>query len=335
MAVIFDREVERAEVLSMLSSQSQRKRQAIIDEYERRSQEAFAPETLRNLRQIKKGFAEWCVDRGYVGEPPVAPEVIAEYVESLGGRLSANTIATRLWAISEHHRSLFLPSPCRHRLVELALKSVKRKYGAYTRQAPPLSKTEVLKVVSQLGANRQELRDRALIWTASDTWCRVSELVAFRVCDIERQDDGSSLLFVRRSKTDPYAKGDYAFLSKSASLAVLKWVETAGLRADDPIFTKSQSNAKRTPIAPATVSRIFKRRFERSDVSSHSMRVGGVHDAFRLSCSLSSIMVAGRWKSPEMPARYGRRILASQSAAAKVAEEFEADAVSALQSGAA
>jgi hypothetical protein len=49
-----------------------------------------------------------------------------------------------------------------------------------------------------------------------------------------------------------------------------------------------------------------------------------VQDAFRLGCDLSSIMVAGRWMSPEMPAKYGRRILASQSAAAQVCAAFEA-----------
>lgn len=326
MTTVFDREFERAEVLTVLTSQSEQKRQAIIEEYERRSLEAFAPETLRNLRQIKRAFSEWCSERGYEATPPVQPQIVAEYIEAMGGKLSANTIATRLWAISEHHRSLFLPSPCRHRLVELALKSVKRKYGAFTRQAPPLAKAEVLKVVAALGTSRQELRDRALIWAASDTWCRVSELVAFKVCDLERQDDGSSLLFVRRSKTDQFAKGDYAFLSKGASRAVLKWIEVAELKTDDPIFTKSQCHAIRKPLSPATVSRIIKRRFDRRDVSSHSMRVGGVHDAFRLNCSLSSIMVAGRWRSPEMPARYGRRILASQSAAAQVAEAFEQEA---------
>jgi len=42
-------------------------------------------------------------------------------------------------------------------------------------------------------------------------------------------------------------------------------------------------------------------------------------------------MVAGRWKSPEMPARYGRRILASQSAAAEVAAAFAAGEAEAIE----
>lgn len=135
-----------------------------------------------------------------------------------------------------------------------------------------------------------------------------------------------SVIFIAKSKTDPYGNGDYAFLSKNASIAVLEWIEAAGLKSDDPMFTKSQPGGLRTPLAPATISRMMKRRFNRKYVSSHSLRVGGVHDAFRIGCSLSSIMVAGRWRSPEMPARYGRRILASQLAAADVAQAFESEA---------
>jgi integrase len=327
----FDREMERAEVLSLLARQTPTKRKSIIDEYERRSKDAFAPETLRSLQQIKSSFIAWCEEKGYSTSLPIAPEIVANYVEYHGGKLSANTIETRLWAISEIHRSQFLPSPCRHRLVELALMAVKRKYGTWTRQAPPLCKSEVLTVVGKLGKNVVELRDRAILWTASDTWCRVSELVAFLVKDLERQDDGSSLLFISKSKTDQYSQGDYAFLSKNATIAVLEWIDTAGLKSSDPLFTKSQPGGKRTPLAPATISRMMKRRFQRSDISPHSMRVGGVHDAFRIGCSLSSIMVAGRWRSPEMPARYGRRILASQSAAADVAKAFESAAQAAIE----
>jgi len=323
MPEAFNRETERAELLSQLASLPSDRRDALIQEYRKRSEKAFAPETLRSYRQIIGSFSKWCQSVGYSPEPPIEPLVLAEYVESLGGKIAANTIETRLWAIAELHRSHFLPSPCRHRLVELAVKSVKRKYGNRSKQAPPLGKREVLKVVGALGNSRIELRDKALIWTASDSWCRVSELVRLKVRDVIRETDGSSLLYISRSKTDQFGDGDYAFLSARGSDAVLAWIECAGLRDDDPIFTKSQKGGARTPLAAATILRIFKERFGREDVSTHSTRVGGVHDAFRLGCSLSAIMVAGRWRSPEMPARYGRRIIASQSAAAEVAKAFE------------
>ena len=319
----FEREAERADVLSKLAYLPPNKRMALIEDYSKRSAEAFAPETLRNLRQIICSFQKWCSENDLPSDAPVPPTVVAAYVDAMGGKLSANTIETRLWGIAEFHRSQFQPSPCRHRLVQLALKAVKRKYGAMTRQAPPLTKQDVYEALLDLGDTSVDLRDKALILAASDSWCRVSELVRFRVRDLQRMDDGSSLLFIARSKTDPFGEGNYGYLSPEGSKAVLAWIEFAQLGADDPIFTKSQKGGTRTPLNAATVSRIFKKRFRRADFSSHSTRVGGVHDALRLGCSLSAIMVAGRWRSPEMPAQYGRRIQASQSAAAEVARAFQ------------
>jgi integrase len=208
-------------------------------------------------------------------------------------------------------------------MVDLALKGVKRKYGAYTRQAPPLGKKEVLQAIDRLGNSRQNIRDKAVLWVATDSWCRASEIVAFRVKDLIRQDDDTSILFVRRSKTDPYGQGEYAFLSRRGTSAVLHWIELAKLQSEEPLLTKSQCGAKRGALHTSTISRIMKKCTGRNDVSAHSTRVGGVHDAFRIGCDLSSIMVAGRWKSPEMPARYGRRIRASHSAAAEVSRAFE------------
>ncbi|MFY0646081.1 tyrosine-type recombinase/integrase [Sulfitobacter geojensis] len=323
MKLVFDREIERAEMLTTLANTAPNRREQLIDEYRRRSEAAFAPETLRNYKMVIRRFTAWCSQNGWSPDPPIAPSVLACWVDDMGGKLASNSIQTRLWAIAELHRSHFLPSPTRHRMVDLALKGVKRKYGAYTRQAPPLGKKEVLQAIDRLGNSRQNIRDKAVLWVATDSWCRASEIVAFRVKDLIRQDDDTSILFVRRSKTDPYGQGEYAFLSRRGTSAVLHWIELAKLRSEEPLLTKSQCGAKRGALHTSTISRIMKKCTGRNDVSAHSTRVGGVHDAFRIGCDLSSIMVAGRWKSPEMPARYGRRIRASHSAAAEVSRAFE------------
>ena len=323
MNQMFHREAERQETLVRLASAPQELREQLIEEYKQRSEKAYAPETLRNYKQINRGFDEWCIDRGHSSVPPVSPSVVAEYVDWLGGRIRHTTIETRLWAIGEKHRSHFQVSPCRHRLVELALKAVKRKYGTAIRQASPLGKAEVLRLIETLGESRLDQRDAALLWLATDSWCRASEIVAFRVRDLSRQEDGSSLLFISKSKTDQYGQGAYAFLSERGTRAVLRWTETAQLKYDDPIITKSQRGAHIQALNPTSLSRIFKKRFNREDVSAHSTRVGGVQDAFRIGCDVASIMVAGRWTSPAMPAQYGRKILASQSAAAQVSKAYE------------
>ena len=323
MDAYFNRDGERIQTALKLVDLPSEERAALIAEYQKRSKLAFAPQTLRLYENVLKGFKIWCESSGYNSTPPVEPMVLAHYVEHLGGKIKANTIETRLWAIAEYHRANFMVSPTRHRLVELALRGVKRTYGAGVNQAPPLCKREVLTIIDKLGVSRIETRDKAVLWIASDSWCRASELVAFKVKDLIAQDDGSSLMFVSRSKTDQYGQGAFAYLSPRGTRAVLRWVEMAKLSLNDPILTKSQEGAKIASMDPATISRIFKRVTERRDVSAHSTRIGGVHDAFRIGCDLSSIMVAGRWTSPEMPARYGRRILASQSAAAAVCAAFD------------
>lgn len=322
MTTNFDRETERVELICKLSDACDEHRQNLISEYRLRSEAAFAPATLRNYRMVVRLFEQWCSVNGHSAEPPISPHTVAAWVEDMGGKLAANTIEVRLWGIAELHRSQFLPSPVKHRLVTLALKGVKRRYGVLQKQAPPLGKKEIMEAIGRLGTSRRDLRDKALLWIATDSWCRVSEITAFKVKDIIRQDDGSSVLYVARSKTDQNGEGAYAFLSAQGTEDVLAWIEEAGLRADDPVLTKSQKGGKCQALDPATVSRVLKRCTRRKDVSAHSTRVGGVHDAFRLGCDLSSIMVAGRWTSPEMPARYGRRIQASQSAAAKVSAAF-------------
>ena len=113
--------------------------------------------------------------------------------------------------------------------------------------------------------------------------------------------------------------------------AVLDWIKFRKLRKGDPIITKAQTGAKKAPISPHTISRIVRRVTGRPDVSSHSTRVGGVQDALTLGCDMASIMVAGRWTSPEMPARYGRRLLASRSAAAMVVNAVEQETATMIE----
>ena len=96
-------------------------RLALAAEYRARSEAAFAPQTKRALREIVASFQAWCREAGHSDEPPTPPSVVAAYVDSLSGHIRVSTIETRLWAIAEMHKSRFLPSPCQHDLVKLAV----------------------------------------------------------------------------------------------------------------------------------------------------------------------------------------------------------------------
>jgi hypothetical protein len=318
----FQRDHDRLTTVLRMMEMADEDRRSLVEEYRARSELAFARSTRRVMNQIIAAFQGWCVANDHSPSPPMSPSVVASYVDSLAGKIRASTIETRLWAIGEMHKAEFYPSPCHDVLVRLAIRAVKRQYGSATRQAAPLGKLEVMRVIAGMGNTRRDIRDRALLWVASDTWCRCAELVGFEVRDFLRQADGSSLLLIRRSKTDPEGRGAYAYVSAAGTRAVQQWIDTLGLQPDHPLFTSSLPNDPRIPMDTATISRIFKFRTGRSDVSGHSTRVGGVHDALRLGCDLASIMISGRWSSAEMPAQYGRMILPSMSAAAKVSEAF-------------
>lgn len=318
----FQRDHDRLSALLNMARLSEDERMALVSEYHTRAQTAFAPTTRRVLNQVIKSFKDWCISQGQSPNPPMSASLVARYVDSLAGRVKASTIETRLWAIGEMHKSEFFPSPCQDVLVRLAIRSIKRKYGSASRQAAPMGKREVMRVLSAMGNTRRDLRDKALLWVASDSWCRSAEIVGFEVRDFMPQTDGSSLLFIRRSKTDPDGQGAYAYLSAAGTRAVQQWIATASLQPNDPLFTASQPKARKRHMDPATISRIFKLRTGRKEVSAHSTRVGGVHDALMLGCDLASIMISGRWTSADMPAQYGRMILPSKSAAAKVSEAF-------------
>ena len=55
-------------------------------------------------------------------------------------------------------------------------------------------------------------------------------------------------------------------------------------------------------------------------LSGHSARVGATQDMIACGIELPAILQAGRWKSTAMVYRYGERLLARRSGAAKLAE---------------
>ncbi len=297
--------------------------QRAMDEYQRLYRAALSPDTVRHLDNCNKLFRKWCLSQGVSAEPPISPMLVARYVEFIGGSVSIQTVKNRVWAIGELHKSRFLPSPCKHRIVALSIRATQRKYPSRISQAPALCKAEVIEICNKLGDTPLELRDKALLLTASDSWCRASELVAIRVRDIETQADKSGTIHLLNSKYDPYGRGEHAYLSQAAVKAIGRLIRATQKSLDDYLFTSFRGPRPGSPIVPTTVSRIFKNRTGRPEISAHSTRIGGVHDALRLGCDLVQIMNAGRWASPEMPAVYGRKLVASNSAAARVCRAFE------------
>ncbi len=164
------------------------------------------------------------------------------------------------------------------------------------------------------------LRDAALIAVGSDALLRVGEMVAIDVCDIERASDGSAVLHIRRSKTDQEGVGATCYLGRRTVEVLDAWMASAGIGQDGssheaPVFRSVRKGGGiGDRLSCRSARSIVIRRCGRGNgdnggagrISGHSLRVGSAISLARAGASLVELQQAGRWKSPEMPARYTR-----------------------------
>ena len=174
------------------------------------------------------------------------------------------------------------------------------------------------------------MRDAALIAVASDALLRVSEMVTIDVRDIERDPDGSAVLHVRFSKTDQEGRGATCYLGCRTVAVLDAWLDSADIGHDgeEAVFRsvrKGGTVAGRLSVRSAraiVTARCGGR--DRDRVSGHSLRVGSALSLARAGASLVELQQAGRWKSPDMPARYTRGETARRGAVARLRHGREA-----------
>ena len=77
MTLRHTKEEDRQETVVRILNAEDSERESIIEEYQRRQVEAFAPTTRRNFVQILRMFERWCDEHGFSAEPPVSPQVIS------------------------------------------------------------------------------------------------------------------------------------------------------------------------------------------------------------------------------------------------------------------
>ena len=167
------------------------------------------------------------------------------------------------------------------------------------------------------------LRDAAIVALMSDAMLRVSEVAALDCADLGTETDGSGRLTIRYSKTDQKGAGAVQFIGSPTVRRVQVWLDAAGHRAG-PMFRRVQRGAVvgNERMADRSLRRIIARRAADAGVegriSGHSLRVGAAQSLAAAGASVVDMQTAGRWKSPEMPARYARGQLAARGAVARL-----------------
>jgi len=221
----------------------------------------------------------------------------------------------KIVSIGSVHRLLELTDPTKAGCVKLASRKMHRKLGRACKQAQPVNKEILEKMIRTCSSTEpteklRALRDRVLLMLAYDTMARRSELVSLRFEDIE-QSQLSSGICLRKSKVDQEGKGRWLPISKQTLQEVEKWRRT--INADDGFILRGLSKKSISPsLGSGQVSRILKRLAEKAqlpksisrNISGHSLRVGAAQDWTNRGISLPQLMVLGGWEKPDTVIRY-------------------------------
>ena len=135
------------------------------------------------------------------GKLPAEPAMVAAYIAAHADSLSVATLVRRLAMISKAHAARGFPSPCRSELVRATLRGVRRVRGVKQREATPLLRDDLFRVLDAMGDGVRDARDRALLLIGFAGGFRRSELGAINCLDLQTARQGL-VVMIRRSKTD-------------------------------------------------------------------------------------------------------------------------------------
>jgi integrase len=298
-------------------------------EWARLAIKAYPPNTLRAWKADWAIYRRFCQESGRLPMPAFAEAVAAFVSFCQEENKKPATIRRYLATISRAHLAAGLTSPCASEPVRLALKTMGRMKVARQRQARALGWTDIKKFIETAGEGIRATRERALLCVAYDTMARRSELVALNVEDVEFLADGTGRALIRRSKTDQTGEAASAYLSAETIKWLRHWLESARV-TEGALFRRLIGRNRVGPRLHADqIADIYKRvaawigleAMDVSGVSGHSIRVGATQDLLALNIDLASVMQAGRWKTTQMPMRYGERVLAARGGMARAAQE--------------
>ena len=158
------------------------------------------------------------------------------------------------------------------------------------------------------------LRDSALIRLMSDCLLRISEAVAVDVEDVDR------VLTLHQSKTDSEARGSPAatlYIGDPTQQVIRRYCKVGGI-TQGALFRRVRrgDNITGSRLSVQGARNAIKRRAQEAGVegliSGHSFRIGSAVSLAQAGASVGDMQVAGRWKSPQMPAHYARAELAKR-----------------------
>ena len=300
---------------------------------------AYALNTGIVYRSQLKAWINWCSQRRLSLHDADSDSLVTYIRErargvTIGERFyrhaKPNSLNVACAAISKAYEVAGLPDITKDTKVREALRSHKNRTaraGIRVKQAEALTAENMAAIratalyprkgrggiETEEQARRRGLIDIALIGLMRDCLLRRSEAAEVRWSHITSDSDGTGRLFVGVSKTDQEGEGALLFISSQTmrDLAAIR----PGQAQEQLVFGFHPKTIGRRITAAARGAG------EVGAFSGHSARVGMARDLARAGEELPALMTAGRWKGPEMVARYIAHERAGRGAVARFHRE--------------
>lgn len=284
--------------------------------------DSYAPNTLKNYRRMLKLFGRWLNGR------QITDQSLAEYFTHLFSEGKApstidSVFSAVKWLLKRKTGKTNLEFP----ITNAALTGIRRKgrdRGYGQRNGLTWTQVEKMCAVQEISGTLQGLRNSALLHVMSDGLLRASEAAELQIGDIQANG-----MVIRHSKTDQEGKGEHLYLCKETRRIIQLYLERAGL-TKGYLFRHITARGdmiderKKPPLSYSSLRWIIRHSAAKvgieEKIATHSLRIGSAVSLAERGASLVEMQIAGRWKSPSMPAHYARAQFSAKGAIAKFKE---------------
>ena len=255
---------------------------------------------------------------------PGTSKLVAACIADLAATLAPASVRVLLAGIGGCHRAAGFDDPTAHEDVRHVLAAVTltgRDEGlGQVRGISWQEADRIATLASKADGSTAGLRDAALVRVMSDALLRVSEASTLDVDDLWTDDDGSGTIVVRCSKTDQAGTGHVQYLGRPTMDAMRRYRSAAGVESGPLLRGINKGGSVGNRLSARSIRTVIQLRAAaagiKGRVSGHSLRVGSAQSLAAAGAGLVALQVAGRWKSPYMPAYYARHQIARLGAVA-------------------
>lgn len=275
----------------------------MIDEIFEKFDGAFAENTIRAYQSDFEQYSKWCETKN-ISPIPATADNLAMYVDYLSHTCKSATIRRRVNSLGTVFKLSKNTDPTKDPEVVLALKRMHRKIGRYQKQATPLTRDHLQRLLSHCSNDLKGLRNRVLLQLGYETMRRRSELCAFKFEDLEITYGLKPALRLRKSKTDQESFGRRIPISHELSNLIESWRERIDIKSGFVLRAIYKHGNVKPKLSPESIQLILNSLskslttiVDGTAFSGHSFRVGRALDLLSEGYTLEQIMVFGGWRS--------------------------------------